>query len=549
MKKINAFLFICCYLLLTKEVFSDTVEIDGKTYNCTLHSYKRLNCLDGKKTFIVTGADSEEYVAIVKENSALQIRSVKKVSDAKGVLQYQNAEEDIAYEDSQYNRVAAAELIEKSFKNYNDPLAKQWLKEASALAGKAKELKNKVSIRLRGRSDEINCNRGETRPLKANEIIMQDKYKVTLACTMYSCNSKDPNEKILLTLPLGINAPIEPSVMIMKNGKAVRHNGNFKVYDGTSLALASFPGKKNKINYDEAEELDPKLFIPSKFDENAYKYLSELAGNNYQDEDGLLDMCSTDKKLAPLFAEQNKIAQAMQKQLADTELIEYLKVFNDKIYSFYIDKTKGNRLGCSYQNKIIDDNVLEQFDRLKEISTYSKVSKHLRPEEVQELFKKAKNMKDIPFEYVQDGCYAKAHIMARRFEKMGIQVQKAWIKGKFPIPGSDLFWDYHVAPTIEVKEKNGKIVNYVIDPTIAQKAITLDEWITLVSKKKSGEYVKTTYPFPSNGHTFSRTSVAISNSNVFGPYDIPDASEEVKMKYSQDALRKISDYLAEEGKK
>jgi hypothetical protein len=109
-------------------------------------------------------------------------------------------------------------------------------------------------------------------------------------------------------------------------------------------------------------------------------------------------------------------------------------------------------------------------------------------------------MDDIAWNYKQDGCYARAHLMARRFEAEGIRVDKAWIKGHLNIldPQNPISWNFHVAPLVYVQMPNGKMEKMVIDPSLFDKPITLDEWDKKMVKGTHGESARTAFPFPVN---------------------------------------------------
>ena len=138
--------------------------------------------------------------------------------------------------------------------------------------------------------------------------------------------------------------------------------------------------------------------------------------------------------------------------------------------------------------------------------------------------------------------------MSRRFEEMGIATKKVWNKGKLFVPGTDIEWDYHVAPFVEVKEKNGKIQQYVIDPSLNSKAVTVDEWVASMGRKTKGPIMKTTYPMPANPVDFQRTTVGISSSSLFAPGDLPNLTEEAKMEHVTAKLEQYSAVLASQGK-
>lgn len=98
----------------------------------------------------------------------------------------------------------------------------------------------------------------------------------------------------------------------------------------------------------------------------------------------------------------------------------------------------------------------------------------------------------IPFQYVIDGCYARAHQMRRIItEKYGYCCEKVF---SFAIDNDDtlavradkwggccVFWWYHVAPLIRVQIK---ILNFsfvlalVIDPSMFDKPVLLSSWLT-----------------------------------------------------------------------
>lgn len=552
MKKLNAFIFISCYLLMTKVVFSATITMEGKNYECPVLSFGVYACGSGEKTFFVSSSADLGYIAITKDSGTLTLKPIKKIVEAKRVL-YQFGFDLPSYEDSQYNRIMAASTAISALKSVTDPKAREWVAEARKTAALDKEQKDKVKLVLNSSGESYQCTKGSTRPFTLEQFEMQAKYNARFTCTFYSCTGKDPAEKVLMMMPKTGSTHASPYAMVMKNGQAKLFEGDFKVYDSSPLVLASIPKKQNPDEDPRLPEADVKadLLIPSKYNQSksSYQYLMERAQRDFAESDEKMDLCKDDTKIMELAKEQKKIAKEMQKHLAEAEIIEYLKIIDGTIQSFYVDRKKAQSLGCLYQDKIVDSSVMEQFDHLKKISTLKSTGKFLKPNEVQELFKKAKNMKDIPFGYKYDGCYARAHIMSKRFEAMGIPTQKAWIKGGLFMPGTDIEWNYHVAPTVEVKEKNGKIVNYVIDPSVTDKAVPLDEWVAAIGKKGTGPIMKTTYPFPSNVLDFQRTSVAISPSGVYGPVDIQSMSEEDKMNLSTSRLKELSEVLASQGTK
>jgi peptidoglycan hydrolase-like protein with peptidoglycan-binding domain len=92
---------------------------------------------------------------------------------------------------------------------------------------------------------------------------------------------------------------------------------------------------------------------------------------------------------------------------------------------------------------------------------------------------------EIPFGYIPDGCYARAHIMDEILGSHGVDNAKIFAAGslhagdgnKYFPQGTD--WAWHVAPLVVVND-GGKYDLRVIDPSIDQHPLTPEEWISRV---------------------------------------------------------------------
>lgn len=90
----------------------------------------------------------------------------------------------------------------------------------------------------------------------------------------------------------------------------------------------------------------------------------------------------------------------------------------------------------------------------------------------------------IPFEYVKDGCFARAHKMKWIIEtKYGYCSEKVFSYGNLDVKankwgGCCVGWWYHVAPVIRVPGKGGRLVCYVIDPGMFDEPVTLSVWLS-----------------------------------------------------------------------
>ncbi len=111
----------------------------------------------------------------------------------------------------------------------------------------------------------------------------------------------------------------------------------------------------------------------------------------------------------------------------------------------------------------------------------------LTPEEAQRLFDEMAAQPDIAFRYPQDGCYARAHLMAQRMQAQGVTPGKVWTFSGDPhsdplwvstsnAPGGKVEWGYHVAPTVPVQGADGVVRNMVVDPSLFDHPVTIEEW-------------------------------------------------------------------------
>ena len=110
--------------------------------------------------------------------------------------------------------------------------------------------------------------------------------------------------------------------------------------------------------------------------------------------------------------------------------------------------------------------------------------------EAQSLHDEMAAQDDIPFDYAPDCCYARAQRMVRMMADQGIAVRKAWAYGSLSRPlrpvdtngnpvslaGTNVEWRYHVAPTVLVRGADGVCRDMVIDPSLRDSPMTVQEW-------------------------------------------------------------------------
>ncbi|MGE0614330.1 MAG: protein-glutamine glutaminase family protein [Bacteriovoracia bacterium] len=156
--------------------------------------------------------------------------------------------------------------------------------------------------------------------------------------------------------------------------------------------------------------------------------------------------------------------------------------------------------------------------RVPEAETKTDVSV-LTPEEAAGLFRALQNDPAIPYRFTLDGCYARAHEMARNMEALGIQAGKVWLTNfKFnrdgkpepqgvtlsvpnpQYPTCTIEWSYHVAPVVYVKASDQRApVLMVLDPSLFHEPVPVSKWMTAQTSKgeptKFGLYVTERYPY------------------------------------------------------
>jgi hypothetical protein len=108
----------------------------------------------------------------------------------------------------------------------------------------------------------------------------------------------------------------------------------------------------------------------------------------------------------------------------------------------------------------------------------------LTPEQAKLLFAiLAAQQEYIAFKYRVDGCYARAHLMVQLMQRLGLNPRKVWAFATPPDSlrvttpaGNTVLWGYHVAPTITVQETGQPPQEMVLDPSIADKPVSVTDW-------------------------------------------------------------------------
>jgi hypothetical protein len=94
--------------------------------------------------------------------------------------------------------------------------------------------------------------------------------------------------------------------------------------------------------------------------------------------------------------------------------------------------------------------------------------------------------------YIWDGCYARAHVMAKDLMDRGINVSKAFIfgSGEYTLHSQNSWiavnWGYHVAPLVFAHDPyTNEIEPFILDPGLAPRPLRPAEWIDCLGDKKA----------------------------------------------------------------
>ncbi len=137
--------------------------------------------------------------------------------------------------------------------------------------------------------------------------------------------------------------------------------------------------------------------------------------------------------------------------------------------------------------------------------------------EAEELFKDISKLSNFAFDYILDGCQARAHLIAYKLIADGFQSGKIWVAGTIKNPRQpDQNWSYHVAPLIFVRSPEGTIFPYVIDPSLdSQHLLTIYEWL----EKLSIHHIKiVSFPLPPETEYFEKVVMAFSSHIPLWPF-------------------------------
>jgi len=152
----------------------------------------------------------------------------------------------------------------------------------------------------------------------------------------------------------------------------------------------------------------------------------------------------------------------------------------------------------------------------------------LSKEQADQLFAEFSMIPYMMFDYLHDGCFARAHEftliamsnsieMGKVFltdnEDMASLYPQEWINNSSaPIPYGFVGWRYHVAPYVLVEAK-GELVPYVFDIGVSNSPKSVEQWVASLTKNEQGA----TLVFSDRAYMFEGSSYPVGDvSNIAG---------------------------------
>jgi glutaminase-like protein len=109
--------------------------------------------------------------------------------------------------------------------------------------------------------------------------------------------------------------------------------------------------------------------------------------------------------------------------------------------------------------------------------------------QAQEVFNRMATLPDIAWNYVDEGCYARCHLMVDVLVEERNQCGQVWAFANGELlhvrtPHHYVQWKYHVAPTVRVRTNAGEY-DLVLDPALFRAPVTVQRWLSVMQRRKS----------------------------------------------------------------
>lgn len=491
---------------------------------------------------------SNPYSKMVKKdsNGELVISSVETIVSQNGDILFNNrsfesffgTSDETESSESLTTEYANLNNLKESFQ-YSD-LEDPQFKEIQNLVNKQHDeiLKKfeseKLNLTLKN-GDVLQCQKAfKNKKLSPEETILANMIPSMGKCGVYDCKKpgQKAGEKTRLYYQASPTPALYPEIIDFKDGKITgfQNYQAISVPDGDTLSSAA--PVQNFMKNEAFESLPDDIFISGIFPEIENEE-NRLTHPQFFDGPEFLEHSCKDSD--QLLAKQK---EEIERRIKDHKLAQVFMFLNNDMISFYIDPNKARKNFC-FEN---GSYYTEEAYKNKNLNFEEKgPNKILTQDEVKDLFEQAKAMKDIAFGYKTDGCYARAHLMARRFEEKGYYVEKAWVNGDLRIESEQpVNWSYHVAPSVYAYNEKGEVQRMIIDPSVSDQPLTDKAWAQMMTEHLGHNIQPTSFPFPANSSQYKRASMAFSNSDAYYPSSNILMTEEQKM---QAAYQTMDSYL------
>ena len=251
----------------------------------------------------------------------------------------------------------------------------------------------------------------------------------------------------------------------------------------------------------------------------------------------MMNNCSEDVEKTFHKAQQN-----LRDEINEFELKEYITILGNQTYNSFISPENLTSIACDSNGKLYSQEAFQKINEIQNFYQSSFQSKNaITPEKASRLFEMALKNEKIYWANTSDGCYARAEIMKKQFLEQDVYVDKVWIAGDLTdgVFNKGKSWDYHVAPLVYVKDKNGQIQKMIIDPALFDKPVSLEEWIARTTKKSKYKNIETVFPMPANNFYAGKNTYAITNSNIYAIKESASLTGEKAYEHSIQIMEEI----------
>jgi len=485
--------------------YNVSVESEGSLKDCvTDKSEEIFLCKNNEGENFLIKKKNWEYIAMKKSSSGAYLPlEVYDISDENDDYIYSASLNRYEQEEKDRYQGPLNDYINNERYLYNDFFKKSDDKEVSSGNTKINSFVRESRLdleRKKKRIDEsINAKKFKIKLKDGQEIKCNRSEKVS--CPLLNC------EKDAQGIERKVINPQSPFFIYLESFGF--KNNQFMVPENSMISLLDSKGNELiKYAKEDSSVFKQEMLVPSKYKNNP-RLFNDLKEPSFKSSlSNHLKGCgkSTLKKFLD-------IQEKTQQDLIEASMLQYIDIANGILQSNYINEESIPGSSCYHNGAYY---APPAYKRALETAVMSK--KTISMDRAQELLDMAAFRKDIPWNYTLDGCYARAHIMARSFEAEGVHVDKAWLRGSLRIPGQPegMNWGYHVAPLVYVEKENGEIQEMIIDPSISQEPLTPKEWADTMNVNFD-ETEQVSFPTPTNTSFYKKTSYSVTNTEPYWP--------------------------------